>query len=106
MKGKTKTLLLSALMAGSLLLITVPASAHDDYRFRRDRWDYRDYRGWNYRNDRWNNNNRGGLFNELRAARERLNYDASHHKSRKQLAKDEQNIQNLENQMGGWRRGW
>ena len=99
MKAKTKTLLISTLMAGSLLLATVPASAHDDYRYRRDRWDYR---GWNDRNDRWDN--RSGLFNELRSARERLNYDASHHKSRKQLAKDEQNIRNIESQLGGWRR--
>jgi len=99
MKTKTKTLFLSALLGSSLLLSTVPASAHDDYRYRAERWDYRN-----------GNRDRGGAYRELQEARERLNYDASHHKSRKQIAKDEQNVRNLENQLGSsgwnWRRGW
>ena len=99
MKTKTKTLLLSALLGSSLLLSTVPASAHDDYRYRRERWDNR-YDG-----------DRGGTYRELQAARERLNYDTSHHKSRKQIAKDEERIHDLESQLRGgggwnWRRGW
>jgi hypothetical protein len=101
MKAKAKTLILSILTAGSLLLAAVPASAHDnDYRYRRERDSRYDNRGYG---------DRSGLYHELQAARERLNYDASHHKSRKQLAKDEANIRNIESQIGGgwsWGRGW
>src|SRR5438046_4961736 len=89
MKTKTKTLLLSALLGSSLLLSTVPASAQDDYRYRRERLDNR--------ND-WD---RGGAYRELQAARERLNYDSSHHKSRKQIAKDEERVRDLESQLRG-----
>lgn len=98
-----RTVVLGGLLAGSLFVSAVPAIARDNYRDRaRYGWDDRGYhRGW----DRWADY-RSNRYNELEQARQQLNYDASHHKSRKKLAQDQLRIEQLETEMGRYRRGF
>jgi hypothetical protein len=102
MNGNLKTAVFGGLLAGSLFMSAVPAMARDHYWDRSRPYGWHDqgyHRGWDRRGDY-----RSNYYNELEQARQQLNYDASHHKSRKRLAQDEQRIRQLEEEMWGYRR--
>lgn len=97
----TKAIVLSGLLAGSLLASAGVALAHET-----NRWD---------RHDRDRQARSVYSRDEMRADREaldywrnRLQYDLSHHASRKKLAEDQANIQMLEDKLnrGGSRSAW
>ena len=121
MNSKIKTAFLGGLLAGSLLASAVPALARDQYRDRSPRYGWHDqgyHRGWDQSprygwNDRgydrgWDRRGdyRSNSYSELEQARQQLNYDASHHKSRKKLAQDQLRIEQLQNEMWRYRRGF
>jgi hypothetical protein len=104
MNSKIKTAVFGGLLAGSLLASAVPALARDQYWDRSPRYGWKDRgynRGWDRRGDY-----RSNSYSELEQARQQLNYDASHHKSRKKLAQDQQRIEQLQNDMWRYRRGF
>ena len=116
MNNKLKTVVFGGLLAGSLMMSAAPAMARDwrDYD-RNHRWEDnrgRDNRGWG-RNDRVDNRNDGGWYDpawgrlngsrrdmdELKQAREKALYDASHGASRKKIAQDQAVVDELVNRM-------
>ena len=97
-----KTLIVGGLIAGTVLASGTPAMARDrDH----DRWDNRnDHRwGW-YARDSRNNVNYRDAREALFQARQKYEYDQSHHASRKKLAADQTEIDRIEQSMGWFRR--
>ena len=82
MKTTSKTMVLGALLAGSVVISAAPAKAwdwpwarHNDHsQYERDRWD-----------EHWG---RGKDYAEYEQARQQALYDASHGASRKKIAED------------------
>lgn len=91
MSHKTKSFISAALLAGILMPAT-SAMARDYWHWSREhnRWD----RGAELRSDR----------QDLEEARRQLEYDKSHHASRKKLAEDNARIQDIERDIHADRR--
>jgi hypothetical protein len=97
MKTIFRTVVLGSLIAGSLMLSVGPAMA-------RDYWHRSDHDWWSRRADVRQDHR------ELWEARRQLDYDATHHASRKTLARDQARIDSILNDIRNDRRdfyrGW
>ena len=84
MNTRTQTLLVAAILTGSLTLQAVPALAHDYWHWaaREHRWERRT----DIRSDR----------RDLAEARRQLDWDLQHHASRRKIAQDRARIADLE----------
>ena len=82
-EDQSQTLLLGGLLAGSLVVSAVPASA-DDF------WH------WRERDHRWERRAERSEQRDLDQARQQLEYDRSHRANRRRIAQDEARIRDLE----------
>ena len=98
MKTTFRTIVFGSLVAGALMFSAGPVMARD-YWHRSD-YDYRWSRRADLRHD----------YRDLWEARRQLDYDATHHKSRKRLAHDQGRIDSILNDIRNDRRefyrGW
>jgi len=78
--NRLKTIVFGTLVAGSLIISAGPAMA--DWH-----WSHRDARRQDLRQD----------YRDLAEARRQLDYDIHHHASRKKIARDDQRVQGLLN---------
>jgi len=106
MNSKLKNVAVGSLVASSLMLAAVPVIARDRNWFdRHDRWDHvRDWR-WDHareRHGRESSRQYGSQYNsdQLQQAEQKAQYDASHHASRKKIARDQAVIDSILNGMG------
>jgi len=81
--NRLKTIVFGSLVAGSLIISAGPTMA--DWH-----WSAQDHR-WNRRADLRSD------YNDLAQARRQLDYDIHHHASRKKIARDDQRVQELLN---------
>lgn len=84
MNNRTQTLFFAAIVTGSLMLQTVPASARDYWH-----WAEREHR-WEHRADIHSDRR------DLAEARRQLDWDLEHHASRRKIAEDRARMTDLE----------
>jgi hypothetical protein len=101
MKTRLKAMVFGGLIAG--FLSAAPVEAWEwPWHNRDQRADNRSDRQSDHRSDNhgWNNGGGSGRdYEQLKQAREKTLYDASHHASRKQIAEDAAIADELENRM-------
>jgi len=89
MSIKIKSLVSSTVLAGSLVLSVAPAMARDYWH-----WQEKEHR-WEHRADLRSDQR------DLAQARRQLDYDRSHHASRRTVAQDESRIRDIERDIRG-----
>ena len=95
MERKIKILMVSILLSG-LVAVPVAAFARDDHH---EHHDHRSHNRWDYRADRRND------YRAREQARQQLDYDLSHHASRKRLAQDDARVRESQREIRRDRRG-